>query len=202
MAEHHAKHQIRPIARNLKPPARPRVFADAQSHQEHFEPKIATFKTNIIPLQSINKIRISHFENGPFLFYIQMESTFNELQHMTGKLQKTELHHFRSHPSMIGMACLARHDNKIYRVAIARIHQQFSYFVNFVDYGFNGTVSSANLFYIPDDYLRPLTFAVPFSLVSCRENDLKVSGSEIDFYFRQLTEKQSLTLKCVASDGE
>lgn len=121
---------------------------------------------------------------------------------MTGKLQKTELHHFRSHPPMVGMALLARHDNKIYRVAVAKILQHSSYFVKFVDYGFNANVNASNLFYIPDEFLRQLTFAVPFSLVSCRENELKVSASEIDFYFRQLTEKQSLTLKCVASDGE
>lgn len=192
---------MRPIARNLKPPPRPRVFADAHSQQEHFEPQIVTFKAPVVPLQSVNKIRISHYEHGPSLFYAQLESTFNEFQHLVGKLQKTELHPFRSRP-IIGMACLARHDNKIYRVAIAKIQQHSSYSVNFVDYGFTATVNASNLFYIPDEFLRQLTFATPFCLATYKTNELKVSEKEIGFYFRQLTDKQSLTLKCVGSDGE
>lgn len=195
MAEHNQ--MMRPIARNLKAPARPKFTENSQS-------KIAaTFKANVMVLQSMKKVKISHFENGPFCFYVHTESLNNEFQELVGKLQKVDLRRITSHITQIGAACLARFDHKIYRAAIAKIptHDQ-NYFVNFVDYGFSGSVPAANLFYIPDEFLNHYTFAMPFCLTGMRAKDLKVNEKEINFYFRQLTEKQSLNLKCVSSDGE
>lgn len=191
------KNQMRPIARNLKAPPLPR-FTDTLP-----EPKIAaTFKTNVLAFQSVKKVRISHYESGPLMFYVQTESSDGEFQKLVDRLQKTELRSLKSRPASIGMACLARHDRKIFRAAIAKIpqHPTQDYSVNFVDYGFNRSVRLDNLFYIPDDFLSQLTFAMPFCLAGCRVNELKLD-KEVNFYFRQLTENRSLILKCVPSDG-
>jgi tudor domain-containing protein 1/4/6/7 len=194
------KNQMRPIARNLKPPPPPKFYHD----QKHSEPqKIAAFKTNVLPFQSVKKVRISHFENGPLVFYVQTESADNEFQRFNLRLQKVELRFINPHHAAIGMACLARYEKKIYRAAIAKVaqNQSQSFHVNFVDYGFNGSVSADNIFYIPDDFLNQFTFAMPFCLAGFKTKEMKASHDEINFYFRQLTENQILTLKCVPSDG-
>lgn len=194
------KNQMRPIARNLKPPPPPKFVA--QDHPKALTS--ATFKTNVLAFQSVKKIRISHYENGPFMFYVQMEAADKDFQQLIGKLQKAELMHFKSPPSSIGMACVARCDKKFYRVVIAKVpqHPSQEFSVNFVDFGYNKTVKLENLFYIPDEFLNQFTFAMPFCLAGCKIKELKVSDQEIGFYFKLLTENASLTLKCVKSDGK
>lgn len=194
-----AKNQMRPIARNLKPPPQPRF---AQNHQD--SPIQATFKTSVLAFQSVKKVRISHYENGPFMFCAQLESSDADFQRLVSKLQKTQLTRLQSRPNSIGMACVALHDKKFYRAAIAKVpqHPSHDFNVNFVDFGFNKSVKLENLFYIPDELLNHFTFAMPFCLAGCKAKSFKVSEQEIGFYFRQLTESRSLTLKCVPCDGE
>lgn len=205
------KNQMRPIARNLKAPPPPKHYVqEPHKNQNHQEPKnLPIFKTNVLAFQpSVKKVRISHYENGPFLFCVQLESSDNDFQRLGAKLQKSELiplkQFFKSRQISIGTACLALMDKKIFRVAIARIsyHANEDIFVNFVDFGFNKSIKLDNLFYIPDDFLTQFTYAMPFSLAGCKSTQLKVSDKEISFYFRQLTENKLLTLKCVPSDGE
>lgn len=195
----HVKNQMRPIARNLKAPPTPK-FVYQDNTKQNFS---AIFKTNVLPFQSVKKIRISHYENGPFLFCAQIESLDKDFQQLVTKLQRTELRHFKSFPTMIGMACLARFEKKVYRGAIAKIpqHQNEDFNVNFVDYGFNRSIKLENLFYIPEEFLTQFTFAMPFSLAGVKAKELKVNEKEIAFYFRLLTENKLLTLKCVPFDG-
>ena len=204
------KNQMRPIARNLKAPPPPRHYVqESQKHQNHQVTKnISTFKTNVFAFQSVKKVRISHCENGPFMFCVQVESSDSDFQRLVGKLQKIELIPMRqvlkSRLMSIGTACLALFDKKVYRVAIARIpqHANDDFFVNFVDFGFNRSIKLDNLFYIPDDFLSQFTYATQFSLAGCKANELKVSEKEISFYFRLLTDNKLLTMKCVQSNGE
>lgn len=201
------KNQMRPIARNLKAPSLPKFVQEPHRHQQQQQQETriaATFKTNVLAFHSLKKIRISHFENGPFMFYVQMESADKDFQRMNERLQKTELRRL-SRPTSVGMACLAFYDKKVFRVAIAKLPNhpsQDEYLVNFIDYGFNRSLRLESLFYIPDDLVNPFTFAMPFALAACKIADFKVNDKEISFYFRQLSESQLLTLKCVPNDGK
>lgn len=195
-----AKNQMRPIARNLKPPPQPRF---AKNH--HDSPNLATFKTNVLALQTVKKVRISHYENGPFMFCAQLESSDNDFQRLVSKLQKTQLTRLQSPPTAIGMACVALHERKFYRAAIAKVPQHHTHdniSVNFVDYGYSKSVKLENLFYIPDEFLNPFIFTMSFCLAGCKAKNFKVPEQDLGFYFRQLTENRSLTLKCVPCDGE
>lgn len=203
---------MRPIARNLKAPPPPKHHSQLTQEsqlQKNQHPRISpSFKTNILPLKSIKKIRISHYENGPFIFYVQDESSDSDFQKLVGKLQKAELipikDFLKSHQNPNGTACLAKLEKKVYRVAIARTpnHANEDWLVNFVDYGFNRSIKLDNLFHIPDEFLSQFTYAMPFSLAGCKMSDLKVSCKEINFYFRMLTQNRLLTLKCVPSDSK
>lgn len=198
------KNQMRPIARNLKAPPQPKFFQEPQKHQQqqHEMRLPAAFKTNVLAFNSLKKVRISHF-NG-MMFCVQMESADKDFQRMNERLQKTDLRRLVTRPTSIGMACLALYEKKVFRVAIARIphNPQDDFSVNFVDYGYNKSIRLENLFYIPEDFINPFTFAMPFALAGCKVSDLKVNDKEISFYFRQLTEDQMLTLKCVPNDGK
>ncbi|KAG5684859.1 hypothetical protein PVAND_014069 [Polypedilum vanderplanki] len=196
--------QIRPIARNLKAPAPPKFI----KHDVNFiEPQATTFKSNMLVVQSTQKVRISHYEKGVHLFYVQVESFDAQLQALMTKLQRfVQLIPLKSQPTLLGMACLARYHKKIYRVAIAKVlndknNSQDMVICNFVDYGFAASVRMQNIFYIPEEFLNQPTFALPFSFASLKNVTFKSSIQEINFYFKEITEDRLLTLKCVNFDG-
>lgn len=139
------------------------------------------------------------------MFCVQLLDNDEDFGQLVAKLQKIELRPIDFRPS-IGMACLARHKGKIFRAAIAKIpqqaHQDAFFNCVFVDYGFSADVAALNIFYIPDVFMTLNPFALNFCLADYRVNDMKTSEKELDFFFRHLTDKQILTLKCVQSDGE
>ena len=194
------KKQMRPIARGLKIPALPKFVQ--QSMIMIRDPKAAVaFKTNVISFHSQHKIRICHYEKGPSMFYVHLESRDSEYKQFSSRLQSTELRNTR--PS-IGMACLVRHNNKIYRATVAKFFQNPSQdlIVNLVDLGYSASVKLENIFHISEEFSTPFTFALPFSLYGINSGEIKVSDTFTGFYFRQLTNDRSLTLKCVPSDGK
>lgn len=194
---------MRPIARNLKAAAPPR-FAP-QTNQMPVEQKIsATFKASVLEFQSVNKVRISHIDNGPFLFYVQVEASDKEFEQMQARLQKMQLQRLKPQSVSKAMACLAFDEKKIFRAAVLKIpqHSNEDFYVNFVDFGFNKSIKFENLFYIPGEFLTQCTFAKPFALVGSRNAGLKVNDREASFYFRYLVANKSLTLKCVPPHGE
>ncbi|CRK93088.1 CLUMA_CG006466, isoform A [Clunio marinus] len=200
MSDKNMKNQIRPITRNLSRPAPPR-FSEVNKSAGNLK---TTFKTSVLAFQSVKKVKITHYEKGPFMFYVQLESSDNDFKKFSEKLQKAELRHFKDSPNSIGLACLAKHEKQIYRAAIAKIPQnssQSNFYVNFVDFGYNAFIKEENLFHIPEEFADQTTFAIPFCLNRYDSKDMQASPEELQFYFRLLTENQMMTLKCVPSDG-
>ena len=189
--------QMRPIARNLKVPAPPKFIQDKQDYEisENTNP---TFKSNIFIYQTEHKVRISHYEKGVHMFYVQLESLDAQLQALLSRIQSIKLINLKNRPTQIGMACLARHQKKIHRVAIAKfLNDPDSFLCNFVDYGYSATIKLENLFYIPDIFLNHPTFAVQFSFAKLQNVTFKVNA-----YFKEITENRLLSLKCVPIDGK
>lgn len=194
--------QMRPIARNLKLPALPKFIQD-QPNYEIDENSIQSFKSNIFTNQIEQKVRISHYEKGVHMFYVQLESLDFQLQALLSRIQSIKLINLKKRPTQIGMACLARHQKKIHRVAIAKfLNDSDSFICNFVDYGYSATVKLENLFYIPNNFLIHPAFAVQFSFARLQNITFKCPMQEVNAYFKEITENRLLSLKCVPIDGK
>lgn len=190
--------KLNPIFRNLKPPNLPK-FIDGP------EPIPSTFKSNMVALQSTERVRVSHYEKGVHLFYVQLQSLDEQLQRVLDRLQRIQLKNLRSKPSLLGMACVAKWHRRLFRVAIAKIpsdQSQDSFLCNFVDYGFSNSIRIDNLFYIPDEFLESQTFALPFSFAGLKHITFKCPIQEVNYYFKEISEERLLTLKCVPYDGK
>jgi Tudor domain len=197
--------QMRPIARNLKPAAPPK-FSTKATPQEGEEESHGNFKSNVIAHHTVHKIRISHFEKGVNLFYVQLESMDANLQALTSRIHGIQLRNLSKRPSSHGMACLARYNKKVYRVAVAKSNEntqnrEISFLCHFVDFGFSSYVKFDNLFYIPQDCIEINAFAIPFCLAGLKNVKFQASFQEVNFYFQQICENRLLTLKCVQLDG-
>lgn len=194
--------QMRPIARNLKIPAPPKFIQDKPEY-EISENSNPTFKSNIFVYQTEQKVRISHYEKGVHMFYVQLESLDSQLQTLLSRIQSIKLINLKNRPTQIGMACLARHQKKSHRVAIAKfLNDPDSFLCNFVDYGYSATIKLENLFYIPDAFLNHPTFAVQFSFAKLQNVTFKCPMQEVNAYFKEITENRLLSLKCVPIDGK
>lgn len=203
--EFKGQQQIKPIARNLKPAAPPKFSRIAPLDGE--EESHGTFKCNVFAAQSIHKVRISHYETGVNLFYVQMEIADSKLQQLTTSINGIQLKNLNKRPSSLGMACLARYNKKIYRVAVAKSsniqkNDNYSYFCHFVDFGFSAFIKFDSLFYIPQEILKVNAFAAPFSLTGLSNVNFQANADELKYYFREITENKLLTLKCANLDGE
>lgn len=191
--------QMKPIARNLKPAALPKF--SRLTPQEGEEEFTGQFKSNVIPHNTIHKVRISHYEKGINLFYVHMEALDAKLQNMTAKIQGIFLNNLKKRPSF-GMACLAKYQKKIYRVAVAKSNEDLLYLCHFVDFGFSAQIKFDYLYYIPHEYIAINAFAIPFCLTALKNVVFQTNMTEINFFFQQITENRLLTLKCVPLDGK
>lgn len=196
--------QMRPIVRNLKVPAPPKFSKENSDLDLSInENLIATFKSNIFVNQSVQKVRISHYD-GVHMFYVQLESLDMQLQTLLSKIQSIKLINLKIRPSQIGMACLARYRKRVHRVAIAKFFKENpdNFLCNFVDYGYSAMVKFDNLYYIPQSFLNHPTFAVQFSFSGLQKITFKCPIQEVNCYFKEITENKLLSLKCVPVDGK
>lgn len=195
--------QMKPIARNLKPAAPPKFSRLTPQNGE--EESFGKFNSNVIPHNSVHKVRITHYERGINLFYVHMEALDANLQNMTSKIQGIFLKNLKKRPSSLGMACLAKYQRKVYRVAVAKSNEgqpeNLLYLCHFVDFGFSAQIKFDNLFYIPHECVAINAFAVPFCLTALKNVVFQTNMTEINYYFQQITENRLLTLKCVPLDG-
>lgn len=179
---------IRPIARNLKPAPLPRKSSEVKRQYDE----------NVIQLNILQKAKIICYENGPFRFYAQLSSSEdveNELKKLQTRLSRCELKSFDSLPSLLGMACIVRHDRKIYRAAVQKFPSTNSatFVCILVDYGYSVSVDNRNLFQIPEELLGPI-FAIPLELSGINDG-LKVSKKEVSVLFKHLTENRVIKIK-------
>lgn len=136
------------------------------------------YLSNTLSMHLSYEVMVSHVQDGPFLFYVQLKKENAELEALMKELQKVRLSEF---PTDIqnGMACLVCIDAIIYRGMITQIGPT-SVVVCLVDYGRSVTVAYQNLYGIPTRYTKQKVFAIRSS----------ISGyKKLDRYNRQLKER-------------
>lgn len=194
---------MNPIARNLKAPAPPR-FKQENESDEYTNTQL-TFKSNALAYNSVHQVRVTHLEKGIHLFYVQLVSLDSQLQALMSKIQNSPLRTLRERPTALGMACLAKHNKKIYRVAIGKSTSEAKnndmYLCHFVDFGYSSLIEFGKLYYIPTELIAVSAYAISFCLSGLKNTVLTANVSEVNYLFRQLTENKLLTLKCVQSKG-
>lgn len=202
MAERNS--QINPLIRNLKAP-KPLKFGTQNGGSNTVTPSSAveavpSVKTQVLPENSNELIKITHYENGPRLFFVQLQRLEQEFYKMNIALSKIELNSLNRKP-VPRMACLARYtDNKVYRAVISHIVSAKECCVSYVDYGNKGNVKFEHIYQIPLLYLQLKTFALSFTLSGLKETSKILSDDEVNFYFKKNT-AGTLKLKIVPLEG-
>lgn len=202
MAERNS--QMNPLIRNLKAPKPLKNLIQNEATNTVTSLSaldvVPTVKTHVLPINSCELIKITHYENGPRLFFVQLERFEQEFYEMNMSLQKIVLNSL-NRKLVPGMACLARYiDNKVHRAVISHIVSAKECCVSYVDYGNKGNVKFEYIYQIPLVYLQPKTFALSFTLSGLKDSCKNLSDDEINFYFKNIT-TNPLKLKVVPLEG-
>lgn len=67
---------------------------------------ICTFNADVLPTFQTYEGEISHIENGPFFFFVQLKNKVDDLDRMMHHIQTMEFEKLTDTP-VLGMACLA-----------------------------------------------------------------------------------------------
>ena len=102
--------RFKPTARNVLPanPLRSNAFnIEPHSFKENNGiARINTYHADILAINTKRLVKICHYDDGPFLFFVQFEDKVDELHRMMGDLQDVEHEKLDTTP-VVGMACLA-----------------------------------------------------------------------------------------------
>ncbi|XP_017040883.1 maternal protein tudor [Drosophila ficusphila] len=145
------------------PPPTPSLAQRAQQRT------IPAFRTSSLTVGLTYDVDISYVENGPYLFWVHLKSSGNDLSAMMGQIERTNLKALTQAPEL-GTACVARfsEDGHLYRALVSAIYAQ-RYRVVYVDYGNSELLSASDLFQIPPELLEIKPFAFRFALAGTKE---------------------------------
>jgi hypothetical protein len=190
-------HQMKPLARNLRPPPPPK-FADNN---------VLRFKMNVAQCKSPQKARIVSYESADAIeFSVQLVEADKDLANLNDRLKRVaQLKSLNpSAATTMGMACLVRLADGLFRAAIVKSPQRKTedYIVNLVDHGTTASVKIDNLHVIPTELVNDFfTFALPCRLVGV-EKSTQVSYRELCAFFKCLTNNRIVTIKNAQYEGE
>ncbi|XP_017015661.2 protein tudor [Drosophila takahashii] len=145
------------------PPPTPSLAQRAQQRT------IPAFRTTSLTVGLTYDVDISYVENGPYLFWVHIKSSGNDLSAMMGQIERTKLKPLSQAPEL-GTACVARfsEDGHLYRALVSAVYAQ-RYRVVYVDYGNSELLPSSDLFQIPPEMLDIKPFAFRFALAGTKE---------------------------------
>ncbi|EDW91282.1 maternal protein tudor [Drosophila yakuba] len=151
------------VPARFTPPPTPSIAQRAK------QSTIPAFRTTSLTVGLTYDVDISYVENGPYLFWVHLKSSGDNLSAMMGQIERTKLKALAQAPEL-GTACVARfsEDGHLYRAMVSAVHAQ-RYRVVYVDYGNSEMLSTSDLFQIPPELLEIKPFAFRFALAGTKE---------------------------------
>lgn len=165
---------------------------------QKFEGPMA-YTSNTLNMHSSYEVMISHVQDGPFLFSVQLKKETPEMESMMRELQSLRLQEFPT-DMLVGMACLVRTD-VVYRGLITQLGPS-TVVVCLVDYGRTVVAPYHNLHAIPARYLKRKIFAIRSSITNYKKLDRY--NKQIKDHFREVVmgpEGCNLTVKVTPLEG-
>lgn len=175
------------------------LVVDGLEEEDQQQLSHVVYTSNTLNMHSRYDVAVSHVQDGPFLFCVQLKRELAELDRLMAELQRVQL---RQSPTdvLVGMACLVRKD-RVYR-GLVTLMGPSSVVVCLVDFGRSVTVSYQHLFEIPAQFLRQKVFAIRSSIAGHKKLDRH--NQEMKLRFADLVTgpaATNLTIKVTPLEG-
>lgn len=151
------------------------------------------FTSRLIDKTSQVLVTVSHIDDGPLKFSIQLKDTQDELADLMKKINNYHVKKLSEPPITPGTVCLGKHskDNVLRRAVMMAVTEQLDAKVFYIDYGDNEILKETDMYELPAEFINPPPFSLHFTLSDVR--NLHVS-QEMKRYFSQIVKNKTLML--------
>ncbi|XP_014611434.1 PREDICTED: maternal protein tudor isoform X1 [Polistes canadensis] len=156
------------------------------------------FKSRVLEVGSKYPVYVSHVEDGPQKFSIQIQSTSEILSKLMGDINSHPTEPLQE-PPLPGSVCLGRYTmDKVLCRAVVMAVMKNKCKLYYVDFGHSEILPYTDIFQLPPQYINPKVLSIRFTLSGVKE--LNVT-SEMCGYFKQIVSGRLLILHVRPPEG-
>lgn len=159
------------------------------------------FKSRVLDVNSQYQVLISHVEEGPQKFSVQIESTQNILTQLMDEINNHPKQPLQE-PPLPGSVCLGRYrevgeDGVLCRAVVMSV-MEHKCKLYYVDFGHTEVLPYTDIFQLPPEYINPKVLSIRFTLSGLKELNLT---QEMKAYFKELVHRKLLILHVRPPEG-
>ncbi|XP_071555768.1 protein tudor isoform X1 [Temnothorax nylanderi] len=186
------KHAVQPILQHPPP-------------TQHLPPppvqEALVFKSRVLDVGSSHEVLISHVEDGPQKFSVQVESTRAILTCLMNDINNHPKQPLQE-PPLPGSVCLGRYkdtsgDRVLCRAVVMSV-MEHKCKLYYVDFGHTEVLPYTDIFQLPPEYINPKVLSIRFTLSGLKELSISQDMKE---YFKDLVYRRLLILHVRPPEG-
>ncbi|CAL1676055.1 unnamed protein product [Lasius platythorax] len=184
--------------------------ADINQHKQHADQRPSqpppvqealVFKSRVLDVNSQYQVLISHVEDGPQKFSVQVESTQAILTQLMNEINNHPKQPLQE-PPLPGSVCLGRYretaeDGVLCRAVVMSV-MEHKCKLYYVDFGHTEVLPYTDIFQLPPEYINPKVLSIRFTLSGLRELNIT---QEMKTYFKELVHRKLLILHVRPPEG-
>lgn len=179
------------------------VRMESYSHQmpgsiPSVQETVRIFTSPVLELNSEHMVYVSHVEDGPSSFAVQLQAAEGMLSTVMNEINTAPAVPL-TQPLMPGSVCLGRfmEDLTLCRAVVTAVLDDKCR-LYYVDFGNSEILPYSDIFELPQQFINPKAMALRFSLAGLK--NLTITD-EIKSYFKELVTEKLLHLQVVAPEG-
>ncbi|XP_050460512.1 maternal protein tudor-like isoform X2 [Cataglyphis hispanica] len=175
--------------------------ADQQPLQPPPAQEALVFKSRVLDVNSQYQVLISHVEDGPSKFSVQVESTQTILTQLMDEINSRPKQPLQE-PPLPGSVCLGRYretgeDGVLCRAVVMSV-MEHKCKLYYVDFGHTEVLPYTDIFQLPPEYINPKVLSIRFTLSGLKELNIT---QEMKAYFKELVHRKLLILHVRPPEG-
>ncbi|XP_072754733.1 protein tudor isoform X2 [Anoplolepis gracilipes] len=159
------------------------------------------FKSRVLDVNSRYRVLISHVEDGPQKFSVQVENTQAILSQLMDEINSHPKLPLQE-PPLPGSVCLGRYteneENGVLCRAVVMSVMEHKCKLYYVDFGHTEVLPYTDIFQLPPEYINPKVLSIRFTLSGLRELNIT---QEMKAYFKELVYRKLLILHVRPPEG-
>lgn len=159
------------------------------------------FKSRVLDMDSSHDVVISHVEDGPQKFSVQVEGTKAILTRLMNEINSRPKQPLQE-PPLPGSVCLGRckdpaGDRVLCRAVVMSV-MEHKCKLYYVDFGHTEVLPYTDIFQLPPEYINPKVLSIRFTLSGLKELTIT---QEMKEYFKELVNRKLLVLRVRPPEG-
>ncbi|XP_011690886.1 PREDICTED: maternal protein tudor isoform X2 [Wasmannia auropunctata] len=159
------------------------------------------FKSRVLDVGSHHEVLISHVEDGPHKFSVQVETARDILTQLMTEINNHPKQPLQE-PPLPGSVCLGRYNDtggeRVLCRAVVMSVMEHKCKLYYVDFGHTEILPYTDIFQLPPKYINPKVLSIRFTLSGLKE---LIISQEMKEYFKQLVYRRLLVLHVRPPEG-